>query len=209
MSLQFEPAGHVYTWQGRRVPSVTQILKPFYTFLDRAKEEHVERKRQIGVAVDYAIQLDIAGTLDPLSLHPSCDPYFTAWRRFRREVPFRVHACQRQLYHPLWQIAGTPDIEGELRAEGAVVDVKCVATYCAVWELQTAAYRELINQNAPAAEVKRRFSLRLLASGEYRFDEHRDAFDGMRFQAALSLARWIIERKLDYNPAVHYQEEHA
>lgn len=192
--LAFESSTHTYTWRGRVVPSVTQILGPFYdwSMVDR---DLLERKRDIGVAVHAAVELDLEDNLDEASLDPACAPYFAAWKRFRAEMGFStadVGSVEERFYHPAIGYAGTPDLTVYMGGRWSVLDVKTAEALSPVWALQTAAYRELLNANTGQAQhkIEKRFSLRLLPDGTYRLNEHKNPGDFTVFLSALNCWKW-------------------
>ena len=115
MRFTFDEERHEYWLEGRKLPSVTQIMKPLTdAYLARVPRDTLERKRQIGQAVDAAITLDVLGTLDEESVFsaPWCG-YFQGWRNFLRDRQiehWQIWSAQRRMYHPQWMYAGTSDL---------------------------------------------------------------------------------------------------
>ena len=78
-TVTFEPEGHVYTWNGRRLPSITQILKA-EGFIDTSHYD--EWSRDKGSMVHLACHYDLAGELDEDTLDDEIRPYLAAFRKF-------------------------------------------------------------------------------------------------------------------------------
>lgn len=193
--LTFDEARHEYRWNGKVVPSVTQILKPCYDF-SMVAPDVLERKRTIGVAVHRAVELDIADDLERDSLAPEIEGYFSAWRAFREAAG--LHAAdfgevEVPLFNPRYGFAGTPDMAVFMSGEQwCVLDVKTAEDLHPAVALQTAAYKELLNENAPKGghKIKNRFALRLRANGTYRLDRFSDPLDWTTFLSFLTTHRW-------------------
>ena len=81
MNLQFDAAAHQYTLNGRRIPSVTQILGQVVDF-SMVPPDILERKCAIGQALHNAIALEIENDLDHDSIDAAVLGYFIGWRKF-------------------------------------------------------------------------------------------------------------------------------
>jgi len=189
--FRFDAASHTYTLGEEVLPSVTTVLRQFYDF-SMVAPDVLERKRQIGVAVHKAIELDLAGDLDDASLAPDWAGYFGAWRKFMRETGLTdadFGAIERPLHHPTYKFAGTPDLTLCLDRAWGVLDMKTTYDLHPAVALQTAAYRELENANVKNGEhkIERRYALRLRENGTYRLDEFKDRGDWGVFLAALTV----------------------
>lgn len=140
--LTFDPGPHVYRWDGRVVPSVTEILEEAgvidYSFIPRdTREMALERGRLVHLATHY----DDEGTLDESTIDPILMPYVEAWRTFRRETGFTPFEIEKRGYNDKQRFAGTIDRIGTfpMRPGRYVVDIKC-GDYPAWVRWQLAAY---------------------------------------------------------------------
>jgi hypothetical protein len=181
--LTFDPVAHHYFWNGRRVPSVTQVLEPLF---DWSSVPHavLERKRQIGQAVHQAIHLELTVGVDPASIDPACVPYFAAWKRFCSECKFEPLLVEQRVYCNLGQLlgkkrhleyAGTPDEWGLFQGEPALIDWKCsmFLNYEAVGS-QTAAYLfALVHGHKIGSMADKRFAVKLMGDGRYKVERYR------------------------------------
>lgn len=107
--VEFTEEGHIYTADGRRLESVTGILKAEGFIDDRW---FTEEARERGSFVHLARHLDDMGELDEESLDPVIVPYLEAWRRFRRESGFVVERSEVPGMSSSYLYAGTPDVIG-------------------------------------------------------------------------------------------------
>lgn len=189
MTFRFDPDRHEYWLGDRRLPSVTQIMKPLTDpYLSRIPPDVLERKRLLGKAVDAAITMDVQGTLDEESaFSASWAGYFMAWRTFCAQKgigPGEIWHAQKSAYHPQWMYAGTPDLELLIDGEWSVLDVKCTYELYPTVKIQTAAYSEIAGP-----EVTRRYSLLLKEDGRYGLEEHTGDDFGV-FLALLTIHNW-------------------
>lgn len=183
--LTFDPVPHHYFWEGRRVPSVTQVLDAYSDF-SMIPPAVLERKRQIGTAVHAAIELDLKDELDYGFIDPVWAGYFGGWLAFKEQSGFVVEAAEQRVFHKTLRYAGTLDLIGGLPKAGAVLlDTKTCVMLPKSAGPQTAAYREAIKQ-----PKRKRFALQLAADGSYKLEPLIAINDFAIFQAALTLFRW-------------------
>lgn len=171
--LSFDPVPHRYTWNKRPIPSVTQCLATLFDFAS-IPPAVLERKRQIGVAVHRAIDLELNGTLRVSSVDPICQPYFDAFRRFRDECRFEpilieYRVTNAELGESL-RYGGTLDMWGTVQGNPAIVDWKTsmLVNAPAVGSQLAAYLRALIAMRFDASVSDRRFALQLGGDGRYR-----------------------------------------
>lgn len=185
--LTFDAAKHEYRWDGNRVPSVTQVLKPLtdYSMVDA---ETLERARAEGVAIHKMVELYERDDLGQLPAW--LEPYIAAWMKFKAEMKFRACCSEAQVYHPTFGYAGTYDLDGHMGNDTALVDLKRSFMAGPAIGLQLAAY--LAASEAQNGEMKRarRFALQLRPDGTYRLQEFTDKTDFQTFLAALTLWKW-------------------
>jgi hypothetical protein len=187
--LTFDESAHHYFWDGKRVPSVTQILDPFSDF-SMIRPEVLEHKRLIGTAVHKAIELDVADELDGDSIDPVWGGYFNGWLKFKAESGFVMEASEQQVFHKTLHYAGTLDLLGGLPKAGDIlIDTKTCAMLPKSAGPQTAAYRDAIKQ-----PKRKRFALQLGPDGTYKLAPLAALNDMAIFQAALTLYRWRNEQ---------------
>lgn len=161
--FDFEPVEHVYHYAGRRLPSVTEILKDV-GLIDVSGPWFTDEARTRGTYVHRAIELFAAGRLDESSVHESLVPYFTAFQRWLVDERIEVLGTEERVFDTTLGYAGTLDIRGMRQVAGRthliVADVKTGAMPPSV-AVQLAAYsRTLTGFHHP-------YSLRLTPGGSY------------------------------------------
>lgn len=190
--IEFNEERHEYRVGGRRVPSVTEILKPLYGDLRFVREDILEYKRELGVAVHKAVELHVKGELIYSSLEGPVAAYFERYLDWEIESGFKPLHSEQKVYSPLGY-AGTVDLVGFVGGRLTIIDLKCTAALSPAVALQVAAYR-----NAYAAtfdtqqERLARASLRLT---DKKFHYHpykpiNDATDFGAFLGLLKVTQW-------------------
>lgn len=189
--IDFNEERHEYRIDGHVVPSVTQVLDVVRK--EGGSESQREYKRQIGKALDTAIELHEKDDLDPDSLDEAVVPFFEAWLKFKAETGFRVLLNQLLVYSKKLRCAGTLDLLGTrdpaLMAPDELLDTKCVWTMDAATALQTAGYA-LLSHESHGIRVKKRGGVQLLRDGTYKFYPYSNPNDEHVFKACLSINAW-------------------
>lgn len=185
--LTFDATLHQYAWHGRKVYSVTRVLRRLIDFsgIDPAV---LEKARERGKAVHRAIELDIAGDLDDESLHPEVRERFLGWRNFVKLSGFKVISSEQRVYSERHGYAGTIDLCGTIRRETYLPDIKATALVPPTVGLQTAAYAQALRETIKCGPV-RRGVLHLKAGGKWQFLPLTRALDLTDFLSELDLLR--------------------
>ena len=127
----FDQATHTYTINGRKVPSVTQVLNDLLPCW-KASEWYLQR----GTAVHACAALIATG--QDFEHDPAIDGQVWALRKFFAEVKPVVLSVEKQVYSERYQYAGTLDLLAEINGKRVVVDFK--ASESAALPYQLAAY---------------------------------------------------------------------
>jgi hypothetical protein len=186
--IAFDESTHTYTVDGRRFPSVTEVvgmLRPESS----AREDVLEYKRKLGKAVHKAIELMEAGTLDPDSLDPAIVPFVDAWRKFKTETEFSVLHSEMIVVSKKLRVAGTLDLTGMRSKYIELLDLKAVWAMGDETAIQTAGY-SILYEEMTGVKVDMRGGLQLLRDGTYRYHPYKDANDRNVFLACLSVHNW-------------------
>lgn len=196
--LEFQESTHTYTLDGVRVPSVTQILKPMYSFYG-VPDEVLQAKAELGTNVHRACELLDNDDLDEDSeeglaaLEPIAG-YLAGYKKFKADKKPVVIANEQRLYHPLHKYAGT--IDRRLAFGGSIwdVDLKSTVAMSPLVGVQTAAYSAmfLTVDKTPA----RRGALQLFPDGNYKLHEFTDPTDFSVFLSLLTIQRFKERHKL-------------
>jgi hypothetical protein len=201
MNLQFDAAAHQYTLNGRRIPSVTQILGQVVDF-SMVPPDILERKCAIGRALHEAIALDHEDDLDHDSLDAAVLPYFEAWRKFVADAGTRlwIMAAERPLASTVYGYGTTPDIWGAVNGRRAVIELKSTAAIHPSVGLQTAAQEMAITEcdawPGGTDQAVDRYALQLQPSGQYRIHHFKNRGDFAVFIALRSVYGWRASHNL-------------
>ena len=190
--LNFDESSHVYTFNDRVVPSVTQILKPLseheYQFVSR---ELMAEKAALGTAVHKMIELDIAGTLDADSLHEQVAHYLPMWKAFLAQSDIKILWSEQRIYSEKYGYAGTLDLFAELKGVLCVIDAKRTAAVPKTAGPQTAGYeiaaREFLNID-PNQRIDR-YALHF-TDKKWQLVPFKNPSDKRVFLAALTIHNW-------------------
>lgn len=183
-----DEASHTYFFDGVRVPSVTQILKPLQDF-SGIPPEVLARKSSIGTAVHAACEFDDLGELDPNSVHPVVAPYLAGYRKWRAEAGVEILECEAFVYHQRLRYAGQLDRIVRLSGRRWLVDLKTSFSFSPTWSLQTCGYAAC----RPDANELKRAALRLCSDGTYQwhpFDTPDYAADPLTWTSLVQVHHW-------------------
>lgn len=185
--LTFEPQGHVYRYDGRVVPSVSEIIASCQSFVG-IPPAVLQAAADRGTDVHLACELDDKGILDETSVADYVLPYLEAWRRFMREQQPTWSYIEEPMYHRLMDYAGTPDRVGFIGELFVVADIKTVVQVHPVYGLQGEGYANLVE----ALEGVRptRMLVQLKNDGTYVVHEYINPFDRIAFQSMLNIRNW-------------------
>lgn len=190
MNLTFDSDKHEYRLDGAAVPSVTQVLAPLYS-LDSIPRDVLERKRQIGVALDAIIELDLADDLDESTIDEQLGGYFEAWQRFRKEKKFNPFWTQKRVASLKYRYAGTPDAWGTMDDHRALVDYKATYAMHPAVALQTAGYENAVYESFPNIDRNlRRYGVQFCDDGRYNIVPYESKQDWAIFLSLLSVHNW-------------------
>lgn len=197
--IQFDEARHVYFFDGRAVPSVTQVLKPMQNF-DFVKPEVLQAAADFGTAVHMACELDDLDELDMDSVDHALIEPLEAWRQFCRDYGVIWQAIEAPVFSKRNLYAGKIDRFGLVENELAIVDIKTSAQLSPVVGLQLAGYeiaiKEALNmQNTPM----KRYAVQLKQDGGYHVQMYQDPADAAIFLSLRSLMAWCSSNKVNKN----------
>lgn len=197
----FEESSHTYRDdRGRKLPSVTQVFA-LLNMVDysRVKEEILERKSQLGIAVHSAVQYLCEGCLDWDSVADEAMSYVVGAECWMKEQQFTSLAQEEQgvnivngmAYGYMMDNRGTMVYKGRLRH--VILDLKTCVAESPTWELQTAAYA-LAAPKLPNGEKYLRVILQLKADGKAKPHYFENREDENSFLYALYTAIWKLNR---------------
>jgi hypothetical protein len=177
---------HVYRYDGRIVPSVTQVLRDAGLIdFSGVPADVLEAARWRGTLVHKATEFYDRGVLDEADLDERLVGYVQAWKRFRSDTGFVPATIEQFVYHPAYGYAGQLDRDGFMKGKAILLDVKTGIAHPAAGP-QTAAYKEAHCGASP----RERFSVHLHGDGKYHLECHTNRSDFAVFAAALTLTNW-------------------
>lgn len=182
MKLEFDEPTHAYTLDGKRVPSVTQVLD-MLTDWQHVPISTLEAARDLGTKVHAAVHLFNRGELDLDALDPILLPYVNAWRDFLEWSGGTLIASETRVASPSYGFAGTLDTLLDRRGHTWLIDVKSGAIPLTVGP-QTAAYEKALNRKV------RRYCVALGADGTYGVRNYTSSTDWSIFVSCLNVWKW-------------------
>lgn len=191
MRIEFDRDSHSYHVEGRRVPSVTQVLASQNDW-SHVNAMVLEAKAALGRDVHEALHLMVLGELDWRSLDPAVAPYVRSGQRFLREYGLdgvTVLGAELQVASRTLGVAGTLDLYGHAKLDDGpptrpryrnyevFVDWKIAETVPSTVGPQLAAYQKLYDETfrprSRARFASKRLCVRLTPTG-YKVDRLED-----------------------------------
>lgn len=190
MNIRFNEEKHEYTWDGEKVPSVSEILSPLsadrYGLINgMVLADAARRGRAVHAlteAIDYGVSVD--GDEDAIEFEAYVEAYCSfliehdvTWVLSEEIVTYTKAEAERPVY------AGTLDRYGLIDGERAIVDIKTYASLDADAQMQascqTQLYKDALISNGFEAHGAKRYVLHLKKDGKYRLASL-DDFDKKR-----------------------------
>jgi hypothetical protein len=197
LKIAFDEATHTYTVDGRKVPSVTEILGDLST-VKRLDPSWLAAARERGQLVHKVVELHNQNDLDESSVDPSLAGYLKAWKRFCSDLLFKPLATERVVYSQRWGFAGKLDVLGVWQPNKwrrfCLPEVK-TGNKDPTHGPQTAAYlkaaveMQILDDLRPK-DLPQRCGVYLDASGYYNCERFSDPQDWPTFLAALTVHRF-------------------
>lgn len=191
IAFQFDPARHVYTVDGVRVPSVTQVLEAVgISDFSMVPPDRLQYAQDLGTAVHAATEAYDQDDLDYGSIAGTVvEPYLEAWSKFRKETGFVPRLIEaRGVARAGGQRYGyCLDREGDLSGRPTILDIK-TGEPSRAWGPQLAAYEE--SQFLLDGQHRRRAVIRLRGDGNWQQVMESDPTDSHVWRWALGLATW-------------------
>jgi hypothetical protein len=188
-ALTFDAEAHRYTLNGKRVPSVTQVLSVLEDW-DKVPWDVLEAARVFGSHVHDAVDLMIRGILDWDALDAALLPYVQGAQRFIADSGIRIVRSELRVAHPTLGFAGTMDVLADWTGNLSVIDWKSGVLPRAVGP-QTAAYAEAYAA-MHGEKVKRRHCVQLNPEFQRGYKVHplTRTTDWHIFQSCLNVHRF-------------------
>jgi hypothetical protein len=184
--LEFNPETHEYFFNGRKVPSVTGILKEV-GLIDG--EWFTDEARERGKAVHAATELLDLDDLDLDSLHPKIEPYVRAYQKFKNDTGFKPELIEHRVFNNEYNYAGTLDRTGFFPdGDEVILDIKSgpISGWAA---LQISAYDYCLDK------ARQRMALQLKNDGTYKVKSFKGHSDLYVFFSAAVIVNWKLNQK--------------
>lgn len=179
--LLFEEKGHLYTINGIKLPSVTEIIDPVSYIVYKGVDEFAKIKAGWrGTDVHFAIELyNDTGVIE---IEDKYKGYLDAYLKFREEYKNRLNIIHSEMktYHKDLKYAGTIDMIAELDGIRIIIDYKTTAELLSfLVALQTPAYKEAVNSwiSNDKKKIEDCYVLHLEKNGQYNFKKVDNRFD--------------------------------
>ena len=184
--LIFDEENHIYTLDGVRVPSVTQILQGAgLVSFNAVNPDILERAQKFGSASHLACALDDKNQLDMKSLDPALLPYLENWRQFKKDFGITEFAeIEKQVFSKRYQYAGCLD----RLWENTLIEIKTSTSIPITTGLQLIGYQTAYREMTKI-RIKRRLCVQLL-EGTYKLQEYKDKTDKTAFLSCVNLYHW-------------------
>lgn len=194
MDLAFDSDSHTYALNGRRVPSVTEVLEPLQIF-DGIPPDVLEAARIFGSHVAIACDMHNRGVLDWDSMDAFLASYIRGYLKFLAETSFVILASEERVGSLKFGYAGTLDLRGIMNRKLWIVDSKSTAVLPRTVGPQTSAYLAAFNEMT-SEKYTNRACLHLKPDG-YSFvpleDKGKRIADFSLFVSQLNVYRWRQE----------------
>lgn len=182
--ITFDEATHTYLNDGKRVLSVTQILRE--AGLITGTDFFTEDARLRGEAVHKACEYLDEDDLDFETVDPAYLPYLKAYQKFLSDFNPSWKDIEKIVYNNTYNYVGTFDRAGILLNDLCVLDIKSGGKL--PWHpVQLAAYA-----GAYTTSAIKRYGLYLKDDGDYKLKEYSDPKDFRIFTCAAAVANWKL-----------------
>ena len=178
LPIEFEPVNHIYTVEGAKLPSVTQIMEPMSLILYRGIPWDVlaaaaDRGTRVHEQVSNFIRFGLLEEDDDTA------PYLMAYQAFSERYRPVWIASEYRVFHKLMRYSGTVDLLGFVEPDDGtgidVVDIKATRQFHKVMlSTQVSAYAEAVKSHGVI--VRERYGLQLCGDGKYRFERVADGY---------------------------------
>lgn len=189
--LSFDSEAHEYRWNGRIVPSVTQLLKPLQSF-DMVPKHLLDAAAEFGTNVHRAVELMINGNLNWATLDPALEPYVKAADKWLNDTNAVVLGVEERFFNTDKRYAGTIDLVCRIPAKNDqvhIIDWKSAASVPRTVGPQTAAYAK--GYKSKHDRTPARSCVTLKGDGNYNNHPQTNRSDWTMFQTCLNLYNWV------------------
>jgi len=183
--LRFEESTHTYTWDGEKVPSITDLVKIYGDDADEQLEMAMEIAADRGVTCHKILELLLSGETD-IEYPSAYSAYVDAIHLFLSAHEIIPYAIEARIYSEGIGAPGTPDLLCLYDGVLTVVDYKFVAQVAkSKVKAQLNGYLKILNDNGVFPEQL--IAVQFLNTGKPR--PYDVAMDPHEFNLALEVYR--------------------
>jgi len=186
--LEFDETTHTYRANGVQVPSVTTCLSRLHSF-GMVPKDILEAACARGSYVHALCEFHDQSDLDAESIG-EYGGYLDAWIDFCADHKAKWDGIEVRGYSERYGYAGTHDRHGTLNGSKWIIDLKTSAQSHRVWNMQLAAYRQLLVETDPQWALARLGTVQLRPDGTYKLIEWNDPDAWPAFVALITLTNW-------------------
>jgi hypothetical protein len=180
--------GRTYLLDGRRIPSVTDVLSFVIDDLSYLDQRMLLKAAERGTEVHTLTEEYDLGTIDWNTIPDNRKGYVDAYVQFCMDTGWEANQVEVVVCNERFRFAGTVDRTGWLRKkhdDEIVMDIKS-------GQLQPTVALQLAGYEAALDRKLRRYALRLCEDGSYELKEYTDATDRGVFLSAVAVAHWKL-----------------
>lgn len=155
--FNFDEKEHAYTLNGRRFPSVTEIVNDVFGISHSASDFYMHK----GSMLHKAISLYLQGVLDETTVDERIKGKLEGAKKAIKEFQLNPLVIETPMYHKILMYAGTPDL---LTSDFIIVDWK--SSHSENSEIQQGGYFDLLEHNK--YKVKKGYEIVLTEEGKYK-----------------------------------------
>ena len=187
--IEYDENKHWYYLDGKRIPSVTQILS-FLNDYSFVNQERIEYSRNFGTGVHLACELIDTDNL--AELPEIYNPYVNSWNKFVEDFKPNIIEVEKLVYSEKYRFAGKADRIMKIGNKLIVADIKSGAKN-PVHALQLAGYEIALKEMG--YKINSRMAI-YLKENNYYLQEFRDIYDTTIFLSALNIYNWKINNNI-------------
>jgi len=192
--LAFDEATHTYHLNGKRLPSVTQVLDVISSYMG-IPADILAKASARGNYVHTLTEHHDNGVLGEYDVE--YEGYLLAWKTFLQTSGFEPELVEFRMADEKIGAAGTLDRYGSVIKKGALkkilLDIKSTAVLVPSVGPQTAAYEKLLKASLPEIKVDERWCVLLKPDGSFKKHNLTSRADWATFRAALTIHQWKEE----------------
>jgi hypothetical protein len=203
--IRFDEENHRYTYNGKPVVSVTQVMsrvgvreteeapfRPVNGFMGGTNNLVLQTASQFGKALHLIAEWVMTGKT--FEFDPQMEPWVASLLKFKGDFgnDLEIIATEKLAYSKIYGYAGTMDLYGLYKGSPIIIDWKSSTTVSKTWNLQTAAYEQLIKEETGIKKNFHRWAVQVKENGYYIEKRLTEKQDFNRFLSLLNVYKTFI-----------------